>query len=48
MVDIKHLTIFVMDTAMVYNKFDEWQTEINQELERVDKFAKKYSVDLEN
>ena len=48
MVDIKHLTIFVMDTAMVYNKFEEWQSEVDQELSQVQQYAKQYNVDLDN
>ena len=31
-IDIKNLTQFVMDTAVIYSKVEEWQAEIDQEV----------------
>ena len=48
MVDIKELTVFIFETAVIYAKIEEWQGEIGQERERVRKLAEKYGVVLDN
>lgn len=43
-VDIKYLTVYMRDTAVVQGKLDEWQDAVDQEAEEANQLAQKYQV----